>query len=87
MVLQFSLPDPVLLEQSEGILFLCTYPGALIVINAVDICQVVAMIPHNVNGQQPYFMFVQPGQDVTNLGEFVIGMTDESDEDGEDNIN
>jgi len=87
MVSQYLPPDPILLKQSEGTLFSCTYSGALTVIHAVDIRQVVAMIPHNVNGRLRYFMFEQPGQDVTNLGGFVVGTADESDEDSEDNIN
>jgi len=49
----------------------------------MDINQVVAMIPHTVNGQQHYFMFKQLGQDVTNLG----GFHDDSDEDDNSDSN
>jgi len=72
MISLYSPPDPILLAQSNGTLFSCTYQATLTVIDAVDISQVVAMIPHTVNGQQHYFMFEQPGQDVTNLGGFMM---------------
>lgn len=83
MISLYSPPDPILLAQSNGTLFSCTYQATLTVIDAVDISQVVAMIPHTVNGQQHYFMFEQPGQDVTNLG----GFHDDSDEDDNSDSN
>ena len=84
MISLYSPPHPTLLAQSEGTLLSCTYLATFLVINAVDIRQVIAMVPHTVNGQQRYFMFEQPGQDMTNLGGFVIGF-DESDDNDNDN--
>ncbi|KAL4063381.1 hypothetical protein V8B97DRAFT_1876840 [Scleroderma yunnanense] len=89
MISQYLPLDAALLIASKGTLFSCAYHGStsLMVVRAVDISQVVAMIPHKINGQPCYFMFKQPGQDVTNLGGFLISQEDSNENLSEDNIN
>ncbi|KAI5996858.1 hypothetical protein F5J12DRAFT_680411, partial [Pisolithus orientalis] len=72
-----------LLCDSSGALFMCKYLGnnMLVVIKAADIKQVVAMVPHQIDGENCIFMFEQPGLDVMSLRGFLI--SDEDDEDGD----
>ncbi|KAH7917282.1 hypothetical protein BV22DRAFT_1135537 [Leucogyrophana mollusca] len=77
----YSPPDRALLEASSGALYSCKYLGdaGLVVIEATMINQVVAMIPHKVGEDECFFMFEQPGNDVTDLGGFLIDNEDDED--------
>ncbi|KAH7919195.1 hypothetical protein BV22DRAFT_1023421 [Leucogyrophana mollusca] len=83
LVSVYSPPDRELLEASSEALYSCKFLGdaALLVIEATAINQVVAMVPHKVGEDHCFFMFEQPGNDVTDMGGFLI-----ADEDDEDDV-
>ncbi|KAG1724004.1 hypothetical protein EDB19DRAFT_1644902, partial [Suillus lakei] len=84
LVSKYSPPDCDLLEASSKALYSCTYGGeeGLSVVEATTIKQVVVMIPHEVNGEEQFFMFEQPGNAVTDMGGFLLGSKDDEDMDG-----
>ncbi|KIJ06008.1 hypothetical protein PAXINDRAFT_92621 [Paxillus involutus ATCC 200175] len=79
----YSDPHRRLLEESSGALYSCKYLGdtSLIIIPATSIDQIVSMNPHEIDGHTRYFMFEQPGNDVTNLGGFLVSTEDDEDVD------
>ncbi|KAF9231986.1 hypothetical protein BU15DRAFT_55551 [Melanogaster broomeanus] len=83
LVSLYSSPHLPTLLASSGALYSCKYLGetSLTVIPVFAIDQIVSMNPHKIDGDDRYFMFEQPGNDVTNLGGFMVsGEDDEDDE-------
>ncbi|KAG1761276.1 hypothetical protein EDD22DRAFT_780076 [Suillus occidentalis] len=70
LISTYSAPDPALLEASHHTVVSCSHLGdaSLQVIDVKSIHAVVAMVPHNVNNEERFFVVEKPGLDVADLG-------------------
>jgi len=84
----YSNPHPRLLHESSGALFSCRYLGdpSITIIPTSAIMQIVSMNPHDVDGEQRFFMFEQPENDVTNLGGFLVDEDDMQDAEDDEEV-
>jgi hypothetical protein len=71
VVVPFGPPDQDLLKLSSYTVYSCQPQDAVIVVDVKKILSVVAMLPHQIGGEQRYFLVEKPGLDLADLGGFL----------------
>jgi hypothetical protein len=81
VIAPYGSPDEFLLAESSNTLYSCEMEDSITVINVKQIESVVAMLPHQVDGADRFFLLEKPGLDVWDMGEFMEEHENEADHD------